>query len=235
MSGPASERPSRRDALRLGAVMAGTAITAWWLRPTAPRAGKGPGVDLDALLPNQFGEWTLDREAAAFVRAADARGRQVGFYDQVLERTFVHSSGARVMLSVAYLGTQSSDMQLHRPEVCYRAGGFRIGDLIDDRLELEGRSVPVTRLVAQMPGRPEPITYWTIVDGEAVSARAQGWLERLQRMGKRRAAAGLLVRISTIDPDSAAAFRLHARFAAGMASALAPAQRDFVTGSPRRA
>ncbi len=230
-----SRTASRRDALRLGAAMAGAAAVAWWLRPSAPKASERPEVHLDAILPNQFGEWSLDREAAAFVRAADARGRQVGFYDQVLERTFVHTSGARVMLSVAYLGTQSSDMQLHRPEVCYRAGGFRVGELIDDRLELAGRSVPVTRLVASMPGRPEPITYWTVVDGEAVSARAQGWLDRLQRMGQRRAAAGLLVRISTIDPDSAAAFRLHARFAAGMTQALAPAQRDFVTGSPRQA
>ena len=230
-----SRSVSRREALRLGATMAAAAAAGWGLRPSVPKAGEQPDVNLDVLLPSQFGEWALDREAAAFVRAADARGRQVGVYDQVLERTFVHSSGARVMLSVAYLGTHSSDMQLHRPEVCYRAGGFRIGELTDDRLDLAGRSVPVTRLVAQMPGRPEPITYWTVVDGQAISARAQGWLDRLQRLGQRRAAAGLLVRVSSIDADSAAAFRLHARFAAGLAEALAPAQRDFVTGSPRAA
>lgn len=231
----ANDGMHRRDALRLGAAMAGTAALAWWLRPAAPEPGERPAVDLDRLLPDRFGEWTLDREAAAFVRAADARGRQVGFYDQVLERSFVHASGRRVMLSVAYLGAQSSDMQLHRPEVCYRASGFRIGELSDAVLELDGRRIPVTRLVAQMPGRPEPITYWTVVDGEAVSARAQGLLDRLARLGRRRSAAGLLVRISTIEHDSDAAFGLHDRFAAGMAQALAPAQRDFVTGSPRRA
>ncbi|TXC67031.1 hypothetical protein FSC37_18555 [Piscinibacter aquaticus] len=73
---------SRREALRLAAVMAGSAAVGWGLRPSAPKAGEQPRVDLDALLPSQFGEWILDREAAAFVRAADARGRQVGFYDQ---------------------------------------------------------------------------------------------------------------------------------------------------------
>lgn len=225
----------RRDALWLGAAMVGAAAFGWALRPAPPAPGEGPRVDLDRLLPERFGEWALDREAAAFVRAADARGRQVGFYDQVLERSYVHASGRRVMLSVAWLGAQSSDMQLHRPEVCYRASGFRIGALSDEQLDLDGRRIPVTRLVASMPGRPEPITYWTVVDGEAVSARAQGWLDRLERLRRRRAAAGLLVRISTIEPDSEAAFRLHALFAAGMARALSAAQRDFVTGLPHRA
>ncbi len=226
---------TRRDALALAAAMAGAAALGVALRPGAPAPGQAPTVDLDRLLPERFGEWRLDRESAAFVRAADARGRQVGAYDQVLERSFLHASGQRVMLSAAYLGTQSSDMQLHRPEVCYRAGGFRVGPLDDATLALAGRRIPVTRLVAQMPGRPEPITYWTVVDGEAVSARAQGWLERLQRMTRRRGAEGLLVRISSIDADSEAAFRLHEAFAAAMTDALAPAQRDFVIGSPPRA
>lgn len=226
---------ARRDVLLLAAGMAGTAALGHWVRPEPEPASGVLRVDLDRLLPDRVEGWSLDREAAAFVRAADARGRQLGIYDQVLERTFVHPGAGRVMLSLAYLGTQSSDMQLHRPEVCYRAAGFRVGEPAEALLDLGGRHIPVTRLVAQMPGRPEPITYWTIVGGEAVPARAQGGFDRLQRMVRRRGAAGLLVRISTIEHDSAAAFRLHADFAAGMARALAPAQRDFVTGSPRRA
>jgi len=226
---------TRRDVLGLGAAMVGVAAFAAWLRPAPSGPGDLPAVDLDRLLPERFGEWSLDREAAAFVRAADARGRQVGVYDQVLERTFVHASGRRVMLSVAYLGMQSSDLQLHRPEVCYRAGGFRIGPLSEGVIDLGGRRIPVTRLFAQMPGRPEPITYWTVVDGEAISAQAQGWLERLQRMARRRGAAGLLVRISTIEADGENAYRVHERFAAAMAGSLTPAQRDFVTGLRPRA
>lgn len=228
-------RISRRDALLLAAGMAGTAALGRMVRPAAEPQAEVSRLDLDGLMPDRLGEWSLDPEAAAFVRAADARGRQSGIYDQVLERAFIHPGGGRVMLSMAYLGAQSSDMQLHRPEVCYRAAGFRVGELADEHLEIGGRQIPVTRLVAQLPGRPEPITYWVVVDGEAVPARAQGWVDRAQRMVKRRSAAGLLVRISTIEHDSAAAFRLHARFAAGMTQALAPAQRDFVTGLPRRA
>jgi EpsI family protein len=219
----------RRRALALAAGMGATALLATWLRPVSRGA---QDLSRDGLVPDRFGSWQLDRDAASFVRAADRRGRQTGIYDQVLERTFMQSGGQRVMLSVAYLGAQSSDMQLHRPEVCYRAGGFRIVEPHDAHLAINGRSVAVTRLVAEMPGRPEPVTYWTVVDGMLVSGKAQGLWDRLQRAAQRRGAAGVLVRISSIDPDPSRAFGVHAGFAAELVQALTPAGRELFTGSP---
>jgi len=222
----------RRHALVLAAGMGASALLAAWLRPAPRGVLSHAGPSLDDLIPARFGVWALDRDAASFVRAADRRGRQTAIYDQVLERTFLHPSGQRVMLSLAYLGAQSSDMQLHRPEVCYRAGGFRVGEPSAARLQLDGRTLPVTRLVAEMPGRPEPITYWTVVDGMLVSGKTQGLWDRLQRAAQRRGAAGVLVRISSIDPDPQRAFGVHAGFAAELMQALTPAGRELFTGSP---
>jgi len=222
----------RRRALALAAGMGATAVLATWLRP-APRGAQDLSrVQLDGLVPDRLGSWQLDRDAASFVRAADRRGRQTGIYDQVLERTFMQSGGQRVMLSVAYLGAQSSDMQLHRPEVCYRASGFRVGGLDAAQLAVGGRTLPVIRLVAEMPGRPEPITYWTVVDGMAGNTTAAPWWSRLQHAMQRRDAEGVLVRISSIDPDPQRAFGVHAGFAAELMQALTPAGREFFTGSP---
>lgn len=222
----------RRRALALAAGMGATAVLATWLRP-APRGAQDLSrVQLDGLVPDRFGSWQIDRDAASFVRAADRRGRQTRVYDQVLERTFIQSGGQRVMLSVAYLGAQSSDMQLHRPEVCYRAGGFRIAEPHDAHLAINGRSVVVTRLVAEMPGRPEPVTYWTVVDGMLVNSKEQGLWDRLKRAAQRRGGAGVLVRISSIDPDPPRAFGVHAGFAAEMVQALTPAGRELFTGAP---
>lgn len=225
----------RRHAMVLATGMGASALLATWLRPAPRGAQAHAGPSLDDLVPARFGVWAPDRDAASFVRAADRRGRQTAIYDQVLERTFLHPSGQRVMLSLAYLGAQSSDMQLHRPEVCYRAGGFRVGEPSAARLQVGGRTLPVTRLVAEMPGRPEPITYWTVVGGRAGEASVLPWSERLRHAMQRQDAEGVLVRISSIDPQSERAYALHGEFAADLVHALAPDRRDFVLGRRRSA
>ena len=120
----------RRQALVLAAGMGASALLATWLRPAQRGApAQQPARRWTTWYRRASAIWTLDRDAASFVRAADRAAAQTALYDQVLERTFLHPSGQRIMLSLAYLGAQSSDMQLHRPEVCYRAGGFRVGEL----------------------------------------------------------------------------------------------------------
>ena len=226
----------RRQALRLAAGMGGAATLAAALRWAPDGAAPRAEVQLDSMVPERIGEWHVDREAASFVRAADRRGQQTGLYDQVLERSFVAGSTHHVMLSVAYLGAQSSDLQLHLPEVCYRAGGFRVGELRAGQLDVAGRRLPVTRLFAQMPGRPEPVTYWAVVDGRAVGVAGATWEDRLRRALRRgRRAEGLLVRISSIDAEVEAAWQLHDRFAQALAGTLPAGHRDFVLGSPHPA
>lgn len=221
----------RRSATAIAVAMGATAALGHWVRRPGEAAEGTPRVALDHVLPDRFAGWTLDREAAVYVRAADARGRQVGYFDQVLERSFLGTAGERIMLSVAYLGSQSSDMQLHRPEVCYRASGFRIQDLALGAIELGGRPMPVTRLLASMPGRPEPITYWSVVGGEATASQAQGLSDRLRRAWRRIGRDGVLVRISSIDDEAARAWRLHERFAADMAQAIVPTARELLLGA----
>ncbi|MFT3953837.1 MAG: EpsI family protein [Piscinibacter sp.] len=222
---------SRRSATAIAVAMGATAALGHWARQPGDAAEGSTRVKLDHVLPDRFAGWTLDPEAAVYVRAADARGRQVGYFDQVLERSFIGAAGERIMLSVAYLGSQSSDMQLHRPEVCYRAAGFRIEDLATGAIELDGRSMPITRLLARMPGRPEPITYWSVVGGEATASQSQGLSDRLRRAWRRIGRDGVLVRISSIDDEPARAYRLHERFAADMARTIAPADRELLLGS----
>ncbi|MBX3604374.1 MAG: EpsI family protein [Piscinibacter sp.] len=220
---------SRRRAVLLALGMSSTAVLAAWLKPSAlPAAAR---IDLDRLLPAQFGDWKLDPAAAAFVRAADRRGAQVRIYDQVFERTFINPRGDRIMLSVAYGGDQSADMQLHRPEVCYRAGGFEVGSSSGASLRLPERELPVTRLTARLPGRPEPITYWAVVGGRLDVGERLSLLQRVTRTARPQRGDGLLVRVSSIDQDAEHAYRLHAEFAAAMLKALPAAERARLTGA----
>jgi EpsI family protein len=225
---------TRRDALVLLVAMGGASALAMIARP-APRAPGTDGlVDLDTLFPEQFDGWRVDEAARALVRPALREGQRYGFYDQVLERTFVDASGQRVMLSVAFGGEQSASLQLHRPEVCYRASGYQVRDVRGDTLTVAGRPIPVTTLKAEMPGRFEPVTYWTLLGGEVVADSSSFRWRRLSFAARGQLLDGMLVRVSSISPDAGAAFELHLRFADSMLRAMAPAERAKVIGQPAR-
>lgn len=224
--------PTRRQALVLSAALAGTAGLAALGRHgrgvQAPRAE----IDLARLVPEAFEGWQVDPSTRAFVRAGDSRGKAYGIYDQVLERTFMDARGDRIMLSIAYGGEQSARLQLHKPEVCYRASGYEVVGAQAANLQLAGRSVPVTRLVARKPGRHEPITYWTVLGGASAggSGLAYQW-KRASSALRGEVMEGMLVRISSIDPDPVRAHAQQQRFALAFAQVLTPQAQARLLGA----
>lgn len=187
---------------------------------------------LEQLFPSQFGDWRLDPGASALIRPAFEQARRFQMYDQVLERTYLNSSGQSVMLSVAYGRQQSVGLQMHRPEVCYKAGGFEVSELQPGSLRPLGHELPIMRLMASMEGRPEPITYWRTLGDEVVSDERQFKLRQLSMGISGRIPDGMLVRVSSIDTDRHRAYQLHATFVDALAQALDSAQRRRVLGHP---
>jgi EpsI family protein len=185
---------------------------------------------LEQIFPARFGGWQLDPSSMAMIRPAFEKARQFQMYDQVLERTYVDEQGRRVMVSVAYGRQQSVGLQMHRPEVCYKAGGFHISQVREGTLTLMGRTIPVTRLFASMEGRPEPITYWRLLGQDIVKDEQQFKLRQLSMGASGTIADGLLVRLSSIDDNLDAAYRLHASFAQAMVAAMTPEQRARALG-----
>ena len=222
---------SRRDALVLiGAMGAVSALAAVDGLVPLQRAA-GVDVDLERIFPQEFGEWRVDEATRAFVRPAQSKGRQYGIYDQVLERAYVNDNGESVMLSVAYGSEQSGGLQLHRPEVCYDFNGYRVQDVRGATLSLAGRWVPVTNLLADVPGRIEPITYWTVLGGEPTADQRTFRWRIISFALRHQVPDGMLIRLSSINMDPAAAFELHRRFADSMLRAMTPEHRAQVVGS----
>lgn len=225
---------TRRDAMVLLGAMGGASALAMISHPAPRTSGADGRIDLDSLFPEHFDGWRVDEAARAIVRPALREGQRYGFYDQVLERTFVDASGQRIMLSVAFGGEQSASLQLHRPEVCYRASGYQVRDVHGETVTVAGLPIPVTKLEAEMPGRFEPITYWTLLGGEVVADSSGFRWRRLSFAARRQLLDGMLVRVSSIGADTKAAFELHRRFADSMLRAMSPADRVKVIGQPTR-
>lgn len=219
----------RKTALLTAAMLAAAGLSAV-LRPQPQADPARTTMRLEDLFPRTAGDWRTDAVGEAFVLPADERGQTLRIYDQVLERTYVNPAGQRIMLSVAYGSEQSVGLQMHRPEVCYESGGYTVSDEQPARLDLAGRSLPARRLVARNASRIEPITYWMLL-GDAPAEDAYRFRLRQLAFGLRgRILDGMLVRISSVDPDEQRAWAMQATFATRLIEAMDPQARARVLG-----
>ena len=92
-------------------------------------------------------------------------------------------------------------MQIHRPEVCYPASGFRLTQNVPhDVLLAPGFDVPMRAIVAETEMRREQLIYWTRL-GSHFPAR---WFDQHLAVAAENFRSiipdGVLVRISSVAP-----------------------------------
>jgi len=226
-----ASRGAMRRAGWLALCMALTAAFSTAFQPRVQAVAQARAMmPLEDLFPPQFGPWQLDPVAQGLIRPAFEQAQRFQMYDQVLERTYVDAEGHRIMLSVAYGRQQSVGLQLHRPEVCYKASGFKVSPTEPAVLTLPTGTLHATRLQASMEGRPEPITYWRLLGDEVAADEVQFKLRQLSLGATGAIPDGMLVRVSSMDADAQAAYRLQTAFVQALAQALTPAQRLRVLG-----
>jgi EpsI family protein len=210
-------------------VAAGMALA---LKPTHKVADTGPKIDLEVLIPKTFGDWTIDTTIVPLIADPELQAKLNKIYNQTLTRTYVNSRNERIMLSIAYGGDQSDSMAVHKPEVCYPAQGFQILKNKVGIFSTEGGDIPVKRLVATQGQRIEPITYWTTI-GDTVAVGGIKWKLQQMKYGLTgKIPDGLLFRISSIQADEDAAYRVQDDFSRTLLGALTPEGKERIIGNP---
>ena len=199
-----------RKSLLVGAAMVLAAGAALVLRPSP--AAESASFDLKTVIPQSFGDWSIDPLTVPIVPAPDLQANLARVYDDIVSRTYVNAQGERVMLTVAYGGDQSDALKAHRQEVCYAAQGFEIRNVRHGLLHLREKTIPVTRLLAVRGPRSEPVTYWFTMGDRVVLTRLERLLVQLQFGLSGRIPDGMLVRVSSISSDPTRAFRGHEQF-----------------------
>lgn len=221
--------------LVIGLCMFAAAGMALALKPTTKVADAGPKVDLEVLIPKQFGDWKMDTTIVPLLVDPEVQAKLDKIYNQTLSRTYVNSRNERIMLSIAYGGDQSDSMSVHKPEVCYPAQGFQILKNKSDVFSTGTGDIPVKRLVATQGQRIEPITYWTTI-GDTVAIKGVKWkLQQIKFGLTGKIPDGLLFRISSIQADERAAYQNQDDFSRALLGALTPAGKQRIIGNPANA
>lgn len=224
---PRSAAVSRRNML-IGGAMIAVAGASYARKPVAPPPLMGK-TKLDTLIPDQVGPWTYQTQSGLVLPPRDQLSERV--YDDLVTRVYVAPDGTGVMFLAAYSGQQDGMIQVHRPEVCYPASGYRLTETQEMPIKLDnGLQLPSRFIVAQGQSRTEQLIYWTRIGPSFPT----GWLGQrgavIEQNLKGIIPDGVLVRISTIVPDDAQAVSILRNFAKELIRAAPAKARQALIG-----
>lgn len=215
----------------LMALMAAATLLAIVFHPTHRVADDGPPINLETMIPKQFGDWKEDPKTLASVISPDVQANLNKVYTKYLSKTYVNTrTGKSIMLSIAYGKDQRSDTAVHYPEVCYPAQGFEVLGSQLAKLETTDRSIPVRKLETKLRERYEPVTYWITI-GDYVSLT--GFDRRIKELKygfNGMIPDGILFRVSSINMNSTEAFRDQEDFVSEMFMSLPLTSRNRLSG-----
>jgi len=156
--GPDLSKLSRRQTL-IGAGFLAAAATSLVLKPRRAENLLGK-AKLDDLVPKRIGGWQFNTASGLVLPPADQLRDKL--YSQLLTRVYIRDGLPPVMMLIAYSGSQDGTLQVHRPEVCYPASGYRLSDIEPHALSLApGITLPTRWIVAETGVRREQLVYWT--------------------------------------------------------------------------
>lgn len=188
---------------------------------------------LEKAVPLTIGAWTVTPSNAVVLPDAAEGSLSARLYDQTVSRLYTSDTELPIMMVIAYGSTQSDQLQLHRPEVCYSAVGFEITSATRVAVPVgTDAELPARELVARNNDRVEPILYWTRVGDFLPTNGNEQRLMKLRSEMRGYVADGVLVRLSSIGEPSPEVFAALQRFTRAMLDATDPAALPALVGRP---
>lgn len=179
---------------------------------------------LDDLIPKKIGPWKFVTASGLVVPPEDQLSRML--YAQLLTRVYSDGENPPVMLLVAQSASQTGVLQVHRPETCYTAGGYRILSLAPHAITIGSSVLHANSMDASAEGVTEHVLYWTRV-GDRIPA---SWREQKIAVAEQNLRGiipdAILVRVSTVSNDPDAARATLESFARQLVNAVPPERRS---------
>lgn len=182
---------------------------------------------LDKVLPEKLGRWTFVSSSGLVVPPEDQLARAL--YSQLLTRVYSDETGQPIMLLVAQSTSQTGILQIHRPEICYTAGGYHLSRIERHRVKLPWGSIPAISLSATSDNRTEQLLYWTRIGDHLPTSWRQQRLAVAMDNLKGKIPDAVMVRVSMVSNDKAGALATIDEFINTMLESVArPVRRVFI-------
>jgi EpsI family protein len=224
---------ARRDFM-IGSACIASAVVAYELKPTRRTSLLTEGKKISDIVPRAIPGWS-SREVSDLVAPETPDSLLARLYGETVGRIYEQQAGGpQIMVLIAHGESESNELQLHRPEVCYPAMGFALSQSAKEDVGIKGSiTIPARHLVARSAERQETVIYWTRLGEYFPTTVTEQRLVRLYTAMHRYIPDGLLARFSIIGPDVALSFASIAQFIADLVTHVAPEQRRVLIGTMR--
>ena len=179
---------------------------------------------LEELVPKTIGRWEFVTASGLVIPPEDDFEKTL--YSQVLTRVYSDNRGSPIMLLLAQNGGQTGFLQIHRPEVCYTAGGYQISAVTPHPIQVGSTVVPANRMDASSGGPTEHVIYWTRVGNQVPASWRQQKLAVAEQNLKGLIPDAILVRVSTVNDDAETALANIDEFVRAMLQSIPPSRRS---------
>ena len=182
----------------------------------------------DDWVPDTVGPWRFATVSGVVLPPPDALSDRL--YDNIVARVYEAPEQPAMMLMIAYNNIQDGVLQVHRPEICYPVGGYTLTPTREYELSIGSRTLPANVFAASGPDRTEQILYWTRMGDDF----PRSWIEQRMAVARANVAGripdGVLVRLSLLGNNPAAALPLLECFARVFLDASPPQLRQILIG-----
>ena len=217
----------RLDRRRFGlglAFLSAAALAAWGTpRLTLNYLGRRK---LEDVIPKRIGDWKFLTASGLVIPPEDQLSRAT--YSQLLTRVYADGTSPAIMLLIAQSASQTGVIQIHRPEVCYPAGGYVLSPVTPIDIGLSDRRLRANSLSATNQRGTEHVLYWTRVGRHMPSSWAQQRWSVAEDNLHQLIPDAVLVRVSTIDEDRAEALVTITQFIRSLWDSLPPEIRNVL-------
>lgn len=222
--GSFTEPQTDRRKFMLGAVFCSAAAIAAWRLPRNRLDLLGT-QKLEDLVPKNIGAWSVISNNGVVVPPNDPL--LDALYSQQLTRVYSDGKNAPVMLLMAQNGSQTGFLQVHRPEFCYRAGGYRLSETAPHLIQLGSGLLTANEMDATLDGPPEHVVFWTRIGDRIPTSWTQQKLVVAEQNLRGIIPDAILIRISMISEDRAVALATIDTFVREMLAAIPADKRPI--------
>ncbi|MEP2653491.1 MAG: exosortase C-terminal domain/associated protein EpsI [Paraglaciecola sp.] len=184
------------------------------------------------LMPEHFGDWErLSDDYERVTVSPEIEQRVNELYSESVTRIYRNKETQNViMVSLAYGSDQMFPNQVHRPDACYPAQGFKITSKTFDTLPFQNAEIPISKLVAKRQFRNENVMYWIRLGNGLANATMDLHYNRIYLAAYGYRADGLLFRVSHISNDTLTSYEIQSKFVSDFLGSLNNDDRKYFIG-----